>query len=78
MLYEVKFALCVEQVTQRCFMTLAVEGSALGTLTVDLWGKVAPKTVANFASLCTGGTSGNEPSYKGSSVFRVIPDLNIG
>jgi peptidylprolyl isomerase len=66
------------QVTQRCFLTLAIDGSIIGTLTVELWGKAAPKTVANFAALCSGGASGNGPRYKGASVFRAIPDLNIG
>lgn len=58
-------------------MKFAVDEVPLGVITFDLYGKVAPKTVANFVSLCSGSGPSKE-TYKGSSVFRIIPGLNIG
>jgi hypothetical protein len=63
------------EVTNRAFLELAVGGTSLGTISIDLYGKVAPATVNNFIGLCRGS---NDVSYRGSSVFRVIPGLNIG
>ena len=63
-------------VTERCFLDLASGGESLGRITVDLYGRVSPRTAGNFASLCRGTKNG--VSYRGSTVFRVIPDLNIG
>lgn len=64
------------EVTERAFMKLEVAGKPAGSITFDLYGKAAPKTVENFVQLVKGG--GGATSYKGSSVFRIIPGLNIG
>ena len=62
-------------VTDRVFMKLSMDGKPVGVINFELFGKVAPKTVENFVSLCRGDGG---RSYAGSSVFRVIPGLNIG
>ena len=63
------------EVTERAFMKLEVDGQPAGAITFDLYGKDAPKTVENFSRLVRG--EGGK-SYKGSSVFRIIPGINIG
>eukprot|EP00322_Chrysochromulina_rotalis_P006861 CAMPEP_0115890540 /NCGR_PEP_ID=MMETSP0287-20121206/33404_1 /TAXON_ID=412157 /ORGANISM="Chrysochromulina rotalis, Strain UIO044" /LENGTH=267 /DNA_ID=CAMNT_0003347315 /DNA_START=11 /DNA_END=815 /DNA_ORIENTATION=- len=41
-------------------------------LTIELYGKVVPKTVENFVRLCRGSNGANY-QYAGSSIQRVIP-----
>jgi peptidylprolyl isomerase len=41
-------------VTDRCFLDLAVNGTAAGRVIVGLFGNACPKTVANFKALCIG------------------------
>ena len=63
------------EVTDTCILAISVDGKQIGDLRVEVWGKVAPRTAQNFVDLCR-GTEGT--SYQGSSVFRVIPGINIG
>jgi hypothetical protein len=65
------------EVTERCFLDLSVDGKPPARLTIALFGKAAPKTTANFVSLCL-GTGPNGATYKGTNVYRVVKDLNVG
>lgn len=56
--------------TSTCFLEFASENTKFGRVEVSLYGKVCPKTVANFEALCREG-------YKGSNVYRVLKDFSI-
>ena len=64
-------------VTQECKFDISFDGLAEGTITLGLFGDVVPKTVENFAALCSGekgtGNSGKALWYEGSAFHRVIP-----
>jgi cyclophilin family peptidyl-prolyl cis-trans isomerase len=64
------------KVTDRASMILQADGKPFGVLEFDLYGQIAPKAVENFVKLCS--PAEGSLSYTGSSVFRVIPGLNIG
>ena len=82
------------EVTDRAFIELEVDGQPAGVVTFDLYGNAAPRTVENFLRLIKGverrptgaegaaAAGGAEATsvvgYRGSSVFRIIPGLNIG
>ena len=52
-----------------------------GTITIELFADVVPKTAENFRALCTGekgmGKSGKPLSYAGSPFHRIIPGFMI-
>jgi len=52
-----------------------------GTITVELFADVVPKTAENFRALCTGekgmGKSGKPLAYAGSIFHRIIPGFMI-
>ena len=52
-----------------------------GTITVELFADVVPKTAENFRALCTGekgiGKSGKPLAYAGSTFHRIIPGFMI-
>ncbi|KAG6555130.1 hypothetical protein Mapa_003165 [Marchantia paleacea] len=54
----------------RCWMDISVDGNLIGRLVIEVREDVVPKTAKNFIGLCT-GEYGN--SYKGSSIYRVVP-----
>ena len=59
------------------FLDLAVDGDPVGRVVIELFPRVAPKTVENFRALCTGEmgvgrVSGKKLHYKGSVFHRVI------
>jgi cyclophilin family peptidyl-prolyl cis-trans isomerase len=56
--------------TSTCFLEFASDSTKFGRVEVSLYGKVCPKTVANFEALCREG-------YKGSNVYRVLKDFSI-
>eukprot|EP00286_Rhodomonas_abbreviata_P027891 CAMPEP_0181304552 /NCGR_PEP_ID=MMETSP1101-20121128/9217_1 /TAXON_ID=46948 /ORGANISM="Rhodomonas abbreviata, Strain Caron Lab Isolate" /LENGTH=304 /DNA_ID=CAMNT_0023410329 /DNA_START=279 /DNA_END=1193 /DNA_ORIENTATION=+ len=64
-------------VTQKCFFDIDIDQEDAGRIVFGLYGNEVPKTVANFANLCTGakgeGKSGKALHYKGSSFHRIIP-----
>eukprot|EP00906_Rhabdomonas_costata_P030828 RCo043602 len=66
----------------RAFLTFSQDGRLLGTLTFELFADTVPRTVENFRKLCTGEQlSASGPSqrlwYKGSRIFRVVPNSFI-
>merc|ERR1719353_1123201 len=69
------------EVTSKVFFDITIGGEASGRITMELFGKVVPKTVENFRALCTGekgmGKSGKPLHYKGSKFHRVIPQFML-
>lgn len=63
----------------RVYFEISVNGESKGRIVMELFAKVAPKTVENFRCLCTGekgmGASGKLLHYKGSTFHRVIPNF---
>jgi peptidylprolyl isomerase len=62
-------------------LDVTIGGEPAGTITIELFADVVPKTAENFRALCTGekgtGKSGKPLSYKGSSFHRIIPGFMI-
>ncbi|XP_071386487.1 E3 SUMO-protein ligase RanBP2 isoform X1 [Centroberyx affinis] len=56
----------------RVFLTVAADGETLGTVTIELFSHIVPKTAENFRVLCTG-----EKGFglRNSIFHRVIPDF---
>ncbi|XP_067470331.1 E3 SUMO-protein ligase RanBP2-like isoform X2 [Thunnus thynnus] len=56
----------------KVFLTVAADGQPLGTMTVELFSHIVPKTVENFRVLCTG-----EKGFglRDSIFHKVIPDF---
>ena len=64
-------------VTDRVFFDLDINGTAAGRVEVGLFGRMAPRTTANFRALCTGergvGPSSGKPLHlKGSGFHRIV------
>ena len=58
----------MDEVTRKCYFDIKIEGQMSQRITVGLFGNTAPKTVKNFAELCTGvngksNTTGNLLTY---------------
>lgn len=68
-------------VRPRVFFEIAINGKALGRITMELYSDLVPKTAENFRALCTGekglGKGGKELLYKGSKIHRVIKQFMI-
>ncbi len=62
-------------------MDVSIGGEPAGTITVELFADVVPKTAENFRALCTGekgtGESGKPLHFKGSPFHRIIPGFMI-
>ncbi|MCG6984908.1 MAG: peptidylprolyl isomerase [Thiocapsa sp.] len=60
---------------------VTIGGEPAGTITVELFADVVPKTAENFRALCTGekgvGESGKPLAYAGSPFHRIIPEFMI-
>ncbi len=65
----------------RVAMEVTIDGEPAGTVSLELFADVVPKTAENFRALCTGekgeGQSGVELSYAGSPFHRIIPGFMI-
>lgn len=59
------------------FFDIAVGGTPVGRITMELYADTVPRTVENFRALCTGergiGNSGLHLDYRGSVFHRIIP-----
>ena len=62
-------------------LDVTIDGKAAGTITLELFADVVPKTAENFRALCTGekgiGKSGKPLSFAGSPFHRIIPGFMI-
>ena len=68
----------LEEITNKVYFDISVDGKPKGRIILGLFGKTVPKTVENFRSLCTGekgksSISGKPLSYVGSPFHRIIP-----
>jgi peptidylprolyl isomerase len=61
----------------RVFLDVAIDGKAVGRITIELFADAVPKTAENFRALCTGekgtGKKGKPLHYEGSAFHRIIP-----
>ncbi|MBV5273928.1 MAG: peptidylprolyl isomerase [Lamprocystis purpurea] len=62
-------------------LDVTIGGEPAGTITIELFADVVPKTAENFRALCTGekgmGKSGKPLTYAGSTFHRIIPGFMI-
>jgi len=62
-------------------LDVTIDGKDAGSITIELFADVVPKTAENFRALCTGekgiGKSGKPLSYAGSPFHRIIPGFMI-
>ncbi|WP_295398980.1 peptidylprolyl isomerase [uncultured Thiocystis sp.] len=65
----------------RVALDVTIGGQPAGTIVIELFADVTPKTADNFRALCTGekgkGKSGKDLSYAGSPFHRIIPEFMI-
>eukprot|EP00899_Mesostigma_viride_P019650 jgi/Mesvir1/27687/Mv07406-RA.1 len=71
----------LEEVTNKVFFDVEIDGKPAGRIVMGLFGKTVPKTVENFRALCTGekgmGKAGKPLHYKGSTFHRIIPQFML-
>ncbi|OIV99596.1 hypothetical protein TanjilG_17406 [Lupinus angustifolius] len=63
----------------KVFFDMAIGGTPVGRIVMELHADTTPRTAENFRALCTGekgvGRSGKPLHFKGSSFHRVIPNF---
>lgn len=69
-------------VTHKVFLDIDVHGGDKGRIEIGLFGKIVPKTVENFRSLCTcdkgaGKVSGAPLCYRDTKIHRILPNFII-
>ncbi|MBK1717125.1 peptidylprolyl isomerase [Thiocystis violacea] len=57
-------------------LDVSIGGEPAGTITLELFADVVPKTAENFRALCT-GEKGEDLTYAGSPFHRIIPGFMI-
>lgn len=57
-------------ITSRIYLDVKHQKKSLGRIEIGLFGKIAPKAVANFRHICMRGINGT--TYAGSKFHRVI------
>jgi peptidylprolyl isomerase len=60
----------------RVAMSVSIGGEPAGTIELELFEDVTPKTAENFRVLCT-GERGDDMAYAGSPFHRIIPGFMI-
>ncbi|KAK1443993.1 peptidylpro ismrse like protein [Babesia gibsoni] len=64
--------------THHVILNVQKDGEHLGDIKLELYGKVVPRTVANFVGLCKGHErNGKFYTYKGVPFHRIIPNFMI-
>ena len=68
-------------ITHKVFLHFTVDNEELGGVLLGLYGDIAPYTALNFKGIATGKftskATGAALSYKGSEIYRVVPDFII-
>jgi Cyclophilin type peptidyl-prolyl cis-trans isomerase/CLD len=63
----------------RVFFDITIGNEPAGTITMELFRNIVPRTAENFRCLCTGekgkGKQGKPLHYKGSTFHRIIPSF---
>jgi peptidyl-prolyl cis-trans isomerase B (cyclophilin B) len=59
-----------DEVTDKVFFDIAIDGQDVGRIEMGLYGKTVPKTVENFKQLCLKPAG---EGYKMSEFHRIIP-----
>ena len=71
----------MEEITNRVYFDVEINGKPAGRIVIGLFGKTVPRTVENFRHLSVGdkgvGLSGKELSFQGSKFHRIIPNFMI-
>lgn len=69
----------LEEITNKVFFDMNIDGKPAGRITIGLFGKTVPKTAENFRQLCIGDKTspynGKPLAFKGSKFHRIIPEF---
>ncbi|SCN60253.1 peptidyl-prolyl cis-trans isomerase, putative [Plasmodium chabaudi adami] len=64
------------EVTHKAYFDISINDKPIGRIVFGLYGKVAPKTVENFVSICKGTVVNDKMlSYTNSIFHRIIPNF---
>jgi len=67
---QVEISQSPEEVTQKVFFDITIDGEFVGKVVIGLFGNTVPRTVLNFATFCNDGFNGF--AYNGTKFHRVI------
>merc|ERR1712151_322240 len=66
-----------DEVTEKVYFDIAIDGEDAGRITFGLFGNTVPKTAKNFSTLCDGsagvGNAGKPLHFQGSNFHRTLP-----
>jgi peptidylprolyl isomerase len=68
------------EITSRVYFDVEIDNHAAGRIVIGLFGRVVPKTVQNFETLCVGNEHhprGARLAYEGTIFHRIIPSFMI-